>query len=299
MRPQVLASALVSAARLPTTTATISAPTCAALRTPSTSSLLRITTTCAAATTTTTTTRHFSTSGPPLSRLVRPNSETATSKQEIPLSAPKQPISTTMSDGAESVLSLLKQRRTYYALKKELPVPTARIQEIVSSALQDVPSSFNSQSNRVLLLLGAEHDRYWDVVEEVLRPFVPDEKAWEGTQKRVAGFRAGAGTVLCFSDDKAVQAIQDRVPLYRDKFPGWAQESCAMLQYALWVALEAAGCGASIQHYNPLVDARVQAQWGVPQTWRLQAQLVFGGQAGQPGDKKFDPVEEKLMVAGA
>jgi len=52
-----------------------------------------------------------------------------------------------------------------------------------------------------------------------------------------------------------------------------------MHQYVLWTALEAEGAGANLQHYNPLVDAKVQQHWGVDPDWELKSQLVFGGKA--------------------
>lgn len=52
-----------------------------------------------------------------------------------------------------------------------------------------------------------------------------------------------------------------------------------MHQYVLWTALEAEGAGANLQHYNPLVDAKVQSTWNVDPAWELKAQLVFGGRS--------------------
>lgn len=72
-----------------------------------------------------------------------------------------------------------------------------------------------------------------------------------------------------------------------------------MHQYALWVALEAEGLGANLQHYNPLVDQRVAEEWNVPLAWKLRAQLVFGGVEEAAGEKEFKPIEERLFVHGA
>jgi predicted oxidoreductase (fatty acid repression mutant protein) len=71
-----------------------------------------------------------------------------------------------------------------------------------------------------------------------------------------------------------------------------------MHQFVLWAALEAEGFGANLQHYNPVVDAKAQEQWDIPATWNLKAQLVFGGRAGEPGEKQFKAVEERLRVYG-
>jgi predicted oxidoreductase (fatty acid repression mutant protein) len=72
-----------------------------------------------------------------------------------------------------------------------------------------------------------------------------------------------------------------------------------MLQFAVWTALEAEGLGANLQHYNPLVDQKISELWNVPVTWKLSAQLVFGGKAGEAGEKTFTPLEEKFKVYGA
>jgi predicted oxidoreductase (fatty acid repression mutant protein) len=66
----------------------------------------------------------------------------------------------------------------------------------------------------------------------------------------------------------------------------------------MWVALEAEGLGANLQHYNPIVDRKVQEHWNIPVDWKLRAQLVFGGRAGEPGKKEFKPVEERLFIHG-
>ena len=93
--------------------------------------------------------------------------------------------------------------------------------------------------------------------------------------------------------------MQEKFALYADKFPIWAQQSDAMAQYVIWTALTAEGVGANLQHYNPLVDAKVASEWGLPDNWKLNAQLVFGGRAGEAGPKDHLPLEETFKVAGA
>jgi predicted oxidoreductase (fatty acid repression mutant protein) len=72
-----------------------------------------------------------------------------------------------------------------------------------------------------------------------------------------------------------------------------------MHQFALWVALEAEGFGANLQHYNPIVDQRAQQHFDIPLEWKLRAQLVFGGKAGEAGEKRFEPLEKRVFVHGA
>lgn len=95
---------------------------------------------------------------------------------------------------AQPFLDTMVKRRTYYQLKNSSPVSDARIQEIVKHAILHVPSSFNSQSTRVMILLKAEHEKLWDITKDVLKAVVPPEQL-EGTEKKLNGFRAGYGTV--------------------------------------------------------------------------------------------------------
>ncbi|KAK7757546.1 type II nitroreductase [Diatrype stigma] len=201
---------------------------------------------------------------------------------------------------ATPFLDAIKARRTYYALNKTLPISHGRITQIVEEAIQAVPSAFNSQSNRAVVLLGAEHDALWDIAADVLKNHVSEEQ-WDSTSQRIAGFKAASGTILLFADEKVMSASIANAPTYATQFPAWAAHSEGMLQLALWTALELEGLGANLQHYNPLIDARVTETWQVPASWRLRAQLVFGGRSstGLPRQKSVRPVEEKLRVFGA
>lgn len=72
-----------------------------------------------------------------------------------------------------------------------------------------------------------------------------------------------------------------------------------MLQFTIWTALSAEGLGANLQHYNPLIDAKIAEAWDLPSSWQLSAQLVFGGRVGdEPASNDRKPIEEKLKVYG-
>jgi predicted oxidoreductase (fatty acid repression mutant protein) len=93
--------------------------------------------------------------------------------------------------------------------------------------------------------------------------------------------------------------MQAKFPLYADNFPVWAAHSDAMLQFVLWTALEAEGLGANLQHYNPIIDSKVQEAWKTPSNWRLSAQLVFGQKTGEAGPKAQLPIGERVKSFGA
>lgn len=198
----------------------------------------------------------------------------------------------------QDVQKTAQTRRSVYALNKNLPLPTAEVATIVEHAVLHTPSSFNSQSTRVVVLFGAEHEKLWQFAEDALRAIVPAE-SFEPTAQKLAMFKAAAGSVLFFEDQTVVQGLQAQFPTYADNFPVWAEHSNAMHQYAIWTTLAEAGIGANLQHYNPLVDNAVAAEWNIPASWTLRAQMVFGGIEAPAGEKTFAPLEDRFKVYGA
>lgn len=193
--------------------------------------------------------------------------------------------------------NIAQARRSVYALDKNLPISTDEVRQIVEHAITHTPSSFNSQSTRLVVLFGEEHNKLWDIASDCLRAIVPAE-SFEPTAQKMAMFKAGAGTVLFFEDDEPVTALQEQFPAYAHNFPIWAEHSNAMHQYAIWTTLTASGVGANLQHYNPIIDEKVASTWGIPSSWKLKAQLVFGGIASPAGEKSFQDVDSRLKVFG-
>ncbi|MCJ1481719.1 hypothetical protein MMC06_001878 [Schaereria dolodes] len=201
---------------------------------------------------------------------------------------------------AKGFIDAVKARRTRYQISNESPISDDRIVELVETAIHDVPSSFNSQSTRVLVLLKKEHEKLWDITKEILKTQVPDEKSFkEHTEPRINGFRGGYGTILFFEDPGPIKALQEKLPMYADKFPQWSEHTSAMHQYMLWTALTAEGFGCNLQHYNPLIDQRVANEWNVNIEWSLKGQLVFGKPTSDKlMDKTFKPLNERIFVHG-
>jgi len=188
----------------------------------------------------------------------------------------------------------VQDRRTYYSIGADSPVSDQRILEVVGRAVTNVPSAFNSQSARAVVLLGGAHKALWGITLETLRKIVP-AKNFAPTEQKIASFAAGHGSVLYFDDTAVTGGLMEKFPSYRDNFPIWAQQANGMLQFAVWTALEQEGLGASLQHYNPLIDDEVKARWGLPDSWKLIAEMPFGQPTGAPGAKEFQPLEQRLL----
>lgn len=189
--------------------------------------------------------------------------------------------------------SVLKNRRTYYGINKEVQVSDEKIKEIVEFAVKYTPSSFNSQTARVVVLTEAAHDKLWDITTETLRKMVGNGD-FSGTQQKMDSFKSGYGTVLFFEDESIIKALQEQFATYADNFPIWSHQASGMHQLVIWAALESEGLGVSLQHYNPLIDAEVKKEWNIPSDWKLIAQMPFGNPTAQPGDKEFKPIEDRV-----
>ncbi len=189
----------------------------------------------------------------------------------------------------------LENRRSYHIVGKEEIVSKERVEDIVKHAVKYVPSAFNSQSARVLVLFDKEHDAFWEKTTEILKEVVGDGD-FSSTQARMDGFKGGYGTILFFEDQSVVEQLQESFALYADNFPVWSEQSSGMLQYAIWTGLEIEGLGASLQHYNPLVDEMVASTWSIPKEWKLRAQMPFGKPAHTPGEKDFGSIDARVKV---
>lgn len=191
--------------------------------------------------------------------------------------------------------SAVQARRSIYGLSKEVSISNEKILELVNHAVKYSPTAFNSQSSRVIVLLGEHHDRLWDITKETLRKIVPADK-FAPTEDKMNSFRSAYGTILYFEDQSIIEGLQEQFALYRDNFPVWSQQASGMLQFVIWTALELEGLGASLQHYNPIIDEEVKKEWAVPDSWKLIAQMPFGAPTAQPDEKQFQPLEQRIRV---
>lgn len=189
----------------------------------------------------------------------------------------------------------IKERRSIYSISKESPVSDERIQEVIEDAVKHVPSSFNSQSSRVVVLFGEKHDKLWDIAMEALRKIVPEEN-FASTEQKINSFKAGHGTVLYFEDFSVVESLQKQFELYKDNFPVWAEQTSGMLQFAIWTALSIEGLGATLQHYTELIEDEVRKEFNIPNNWKMIGQMPFGKGTAPAGEKEFSPIENRVKI---
>ncbi|ENV44905.1 nitroreductase family protein [Acinetobacter schindleri] len=192
-------------------------------------------------------------------------------------------------------LDQIKQRRSIYAIGNNVSLDQTEVENTIKEAVRHSPSSFNSQTSRVVILFGESHQNFWNIVRDTLKKIVPAD-AFEGTNNKINSFAAGYGTALFYEDQEVVKGLQAQFPLYADNFPVWSEHSSAIAQFATWTALAEKNIGASLQHYNPIIDDEVAIAFDVPSNWKLRAQLVFGSIEAPAGEKTFMDDAERFKT---
>lgn len=191
--------------------------------------------------------------------------------------------------------SAVEGRRSIYALNKNVGVSEERIMEVINHSVLHTPTAFNSQTGRVVVLFGKGHDKVWDITMEALRKVVP-AASFKDTEDKINSFKAAYGTVLYFEDQKTVKGLQEQFALYKDNFPVWSNQASGMLQNVIWTALHIEGLGASLQHYNELIEAAVAKEFNLDKEWKMIGQMPFGNIAQEAGEKQFAPLEGRVKV---
>lgn len=197
---------------------------------------------------------------------------------------------------AASFKEAIEKRRSIYELSNKATLTDNEIEDLLRFAVKNTPSAYNSQSTRLILLTEDAHALLWGIVKQTLRERISADAFTRTEQKIDASFASGHGTVLFFEDTSIIAEQQRLYPTYADKFPIWSEHTNAMHQLVVWTMLEDAGMGASLQHYNPLIDEQVKTVWKLPSEWNLVAEMPFGVPTGQPAPKEFAPLNERVRV---
>ena len=194
-----------------------------------------------------------------------------------------------------NILDLFSKRHSFYNINNQINLSNKEIENIISKALDLYPSSFNAQESRIVLLMGEHHSFFWDTVKQELFKATDDSKR-EAIEKRINSFKNGYGTVLYFIDENIVKALAEQYPLYAKNFSTWAEHGSAMLQYMIWTAFANNNVGASLQHYNPLIDNVIKDKFKIDDNWKLIAQMPFGGIVETPPSHEIIQTSNKLII---
>lgn len=187
-----------------------------------------------------------------------------------------------------SIIESLCKRRSYYNIDKNVNVSEDEIIKTIEAVAELVPDAFNMKSARIVLAIGAKQDELWDAIFDVFGGKVSREK--------IDSFKSGVGTVLYFYDEDTVKNMQEQFPRYAENFPVWANQANGMLQVSVWSALRELGLGASLQHYNPVIDERVKEMFNVPGNYKLLAEMPFGNILAEPDEKEKEDISNRVAI---
>ena len=131
-----------------------------------------------------------------VNKIIVPNSRLPSFVPQLhqPISKTFSSTTNTMAPSSDAFFQAVKARRTIYQLSNESTIPDSRIQELVKEAVLHTPSSFNSQTTRLVVLLKEHHTKMWDITTEVYKQQLPEDK-FAHAKQRFDGFRAAYGTV--------------------------------------------------------------------------------------------------------
>lgn len=192
-----------------------------------------------------------------------------------------------------NINEILDQRRSIYSLGNDVSVTNQEIIESIEHTIARTPSAFNAQTQRVLLLLDKQHERFWN---ETLKLLLPLSENKEKTTNKINSFVKAKGTILFYDDSSVTQALEEKFPLYSKNFSVWALEQNGMLQMNVWNVLTSLGLGASLQHYNEVIDTLVRDLFDINPDWRLIGQMPFGSILSVPDKKQEVPIKSRINV---
>lgn len=198
-----------------------------------------------------------------------------------------------------SIVKAIRKRRSRYALKKEITLSREALKKLIEDIIVTMPSQSNSQTARLVILFGEAHDRFWDKTLEAIKNGMSKPENFPKSEKKVkTGFKAGYATILFFEDQTILKALEEKRPKYAFNVQPWSLQSAGMLQFAIWSALADEGIGASLQHYQELIEDWTKAEWDIPADWKLLAQMPLGIAYDELPEKYIMPVEERVFYHG-
>ena len=187
----------------------------------------------------------------------------------------------------------LTRRRSIYALGHTRVVTDFCLEDTLKDCLKNCPTPFNAQSARLVLLLNKKHLDFWNLVLQKVLAVTPLGKKNSAEQK-INSFAAAYGTILYFEDTDILAQLQNDFPLYQKNMHDWTFEANGMLQYMVWQSLAENEIGASLQHYNELIEEDVKKMLDLPDSWKILSQMPFGSIEKTPAEKTFLPLENRF-----
>nr|XP_019015138.1 uncharacterized protein I206_01226 [Kwoniella pini CBS 10737]OCF53919.1 hypothetical protein I206_01226 [Kwoniella pini CBS 10737] len=196
-----------------------------------------------------------------------------------------------------SLISAIEERRSYYVINNQCDITQDQVADLTKNVLKHVPSMFNMQSTRIIVLFGDHHRKLWDLVIASLKLADTEMQLFSKVIDKLRSLQNGFGTLLFFEDSQSIEDTIKKYPAYEDKFDTWAVQSSAIAQYAIWLAFTnlSPRIGMTLQHYYPDKE-EMNRIWNIPEGWKMTGQMPFGSIIEQPKEKTFKSPEDLMKV---
>ena len=89
----------------------------------------------------------------------------------------------------ETFQNAIETRRSIYSLEKEISISDKEVEDIIEHAIKHVPSSFNSQSTRIVLLLNDKNEKFWENTKAILKETMGPDRDFEPTRQKIDNFK--------------------------------------------------------------------------------------------------------------
>lgn len=194
-----------------------------------------------------------------------------------------------------SYVERIKKRRSIRKLGKNVSLSSDQIVSLVKDVVRESPTAMNAQTQRIVFLFEDQHDTFWDETLAILEPVTPEER-WPMTQEKIKHLKAGFGTLLLFEDHEIIENQEATMPLFKAEFRPWSEQNHGITVTNIWNALAQENIGASLHHYNPLVDEFVREEWNLPEKWKLRGQLAIGSIEEEVSEKNYVEDDTRFKV---
>ncbi|PMC79219.1 nitroreductase [Aerococcus viridans] len=181
---------------------------------------------------------------------------------------------------------LLTKRRSQYAIGANTDVTAADVTAALNEVIPQVPSAFNSQATRVVVVSGENNVKLWELIKNVQKD-VLDEATLNYMTPIMDGARDAVGTILFFEDRDAVES---GIPANEERRLIYKNYASANAQLTTWLTLTELGLGANLQHFNigyeQGFDRSIRELLDLSESWELIAQMPFGSIEAPAADKE-------------
>lgn len=192
-------------------------------------------------------------------------------------------------------VDLIEKRRSIYALGTDSEYSKKDIENRIREVVKQVPSAFNSQTTRIVVLFDNANDKFWNHIYDVQKNVLEGEM-WDMMSGVMTGAKNGIGTVLFFEDKETVE----KMPAQGARQEAYKQNNNANAQYAVWLALAEMNLGASLQHFNvgyeQGFDKGTKEMFNLPESYEMLAQMPFGSVEQGAGEKEHIDTDVQVKV---